>query len=65
MKSKSKSLILNLKILIENFFSKSKPALIMTILARDEGDIVEENIKFHLNHKYSPSACCGDSNTSQ
>jgi hypothetical protein len=50
MKSKSKSLILNLKILIENFFSKSKPALIMTILARDEGDIVEENIKFHLNH---------------
>ncbi len=26
------------------------PKLIMTILARDEGDIIEKNIEFHLNH---------------
>lgn len=36
---------------LKKLFSKSKRCkLVMTILARDEGDIVRQNIEFHLNH---------------
>jgi len=32
------------------FFKKKKPKLIMTLLARDEGDIIRHNIEFHLKN---------------
>jgi hypothetical protein len=39
----------NIKKIIKKAFL-SKPKLIMTILARDEGDIIRNNIEFHLSH---------------
>jgi hypothetical protein len=48
MKNKFKFCIYTPKKCFRKYFKKEK--LVMTLLVRDEADIVEENIKFHLKH---------------